>query len=153
MFRTAKLSLTFALIATAQFAYCEPSEPPASTNTDPRQLVTMPDQAREIMRQDMNDHLAAINEIIAYLSENKLDAAAETAETRLGRSSMGKHRGSGMGPGRFMTPDMRNMGWAMHAAATEFAITAQKGDLASSYTAFQKITNSCVACHTSFRTQ
>jgi len=124
-----------------------------SSGGDARQLVSMPDQARELMRKDMLDHLSALNEIIGYLVSNDLDTAADVAETRMGRSSMGKHRGTGMGPGRFMPLEMRNLGWGMHDAATEFSKIAKKGDLKSAYSAFQKVTSSCVACHFSYRTR
>ena len=124
-----------------------------SSGGDLRQLVSMPDQARELMRKDMLDHLSTLNEIIGYLAENNLDAAADVSETKMGRSSMGKHRGTGMGPGRFMPLEMRNLGWGMHDAASEFSKIAKQGDLKSAYSAFQKITSSCVACHYSYRTR
>lgn len=125
----------------------------SSSDVDTRQLVSMPDQARELMRKDMLDHLAALNEIIGYLASNNLDTAADVAEARMGRSSMGKHRGTGMGPGKFMPLEMRNLGWGMHDAATEFSKIAKQGDLESVYSALQKVTGSCVACHYSYRTR
>ena len=67
-----------------------------SSGGDLRQLVSMPDQARELMRKDMLDHLSAFSEIIGYLAENNLDAAADISEARMGRSSMGKHRDTGI---------------------------------------------------------
>ena len=121
--------------------------------SDPRQLVSMPEQAGELMRTDMLDHLSALNEIIGYLGENNLDAAADVAETRMGKSSMGKHRATGMGPGRFMPIEMRNIGWGMHESATEFALVAKEGDLKNANSALQKIITSCVACHYSYRTR
>ena len=125
----------------------------SSSGGDARQLVSMPDQAREFMRKDMLDHLSALNEIIGYLASNNLDAAAEVAETRMGRSSMGKHRATGMGPGRFMPLEMRNLGWGMHDAATAFSKIAKQGDVKNAYNALQKVTSSCVACHYSYRTR
>ena len=125
----------------------------SSSSGDTRQLVSMPDQARKLMRKDMLDHLSALNEIIGYLVSNNLDAAADVAENRMGRSSMGKHRGTGMGPGRFMPLEMRNLGWGMHDAATEFSRIAKQGNLKSAYSALQKVTSSCVACHYSYRTR
>ena len=125
----------------------------SSSSGDTRQLVSLPVQARELMRKDMLDHLTALNEIIGYLASNNLDAAADVAETRMGRSSMGKHRSTGMGPGRFMPLEMRNLGWGMHDAATAFSKIAKQGDLKNAYSALQKITGSCVACHYSYRTQ
>jgi len=122
-----------------------------SPDSDLRHLASMPDEARRLMREDMLDHLAALNEIIGYLAENNLAAAADVAETRMGKSSMGKHRGTGMGPGRFMPLEMRELGWGMHESATEFSLVAKKGDLKSAYNALQKVTSSCVACHYSYR--
>ncbi|WP_038070612.1 cytochrome c [Hydrogenovibrio kuenenii] len=141
---------TSVLLFAVQPAYSEEITP---SGGDLRQLVSMPDQAREFMRKDMLDHLSALNEIIGYLAENKLDAAADVAETRMGRTSMGKHRGTGMGPGRFMPLEMRKLGWGMHDAASEFSKIAKQGDIKSAYSALQKITSSCVACHYSYRTR
>ena len=125
----------------------------ASSAGDQRQLVAMPDQARHFMREDMLTHLSALNEIISNLAVNNLDAAADIAETKMGESSMGKHRASGMGPGRFMPLEMRKIGWGMHEAASEFSRIAKKGDLNSAYSALQKVTSACVACHYSYRTR
>jgi len=124
-----------------------------STASDYRQLVSMPEQARQLMREDMLDHLVTMNEILGYLAESNFSAASEAAETKMGKSSMGKHRGTGMGPGRFMPLEMRNIGWGMHDAATEFSQIAKKGDLKGAYRALQNVTASCVACHYSYRTR
>ena len=155
MFRIVSLVATTVLLFAFHSAHGEESTSAEkeSSDSDPRQLVTMPDQARQLMRQDMLDHLSALTEIIGYLAENNLDAAANTAETRMGKSTMGKHRASGMGPGRFMPLEMRNIGWGMHGSATEFAQIAKKGDLKNAYSALQKVTGSCVACHYTYRTR
>ena len=155
MYKTIFISL---LLFTSQAAHSEETINKAqnvesSSGGDTRQLVTMPDQARILMRKDMLDHLSSLNEIIGYLASNNLSAAAEIAETKMGRSSMGKHRSTGMGPGRFMPLEMRNLGWGMHDAATEFSKIAKQGDLKSAYSALQKVTSSCVACHYSYRTR
>jgi hypothetical protein len=144
------LALLLSPLALAQ----QPVQPPTPA-PDHRQLVSMPELPRALMRTDMQDHLVALNEIFGYLAENNLDAAAETAEKRLGNSSMGKHAGTarGQGPGRFMPDAMRQMGWGMHAAASEFAEVAKGGNTAKTYTALQKVMSGCVACHMSFRTR
>lgn len=49
--------------------------------------------------------------------------------------------------------DHRQLSWGMHDAASEFAQVAKGGDAAKTYTALQKVTSSCVACHMSFRTR
>lgn len=139
------------LLLAALPALAQPPAPPQ----DARQLVDMPDLPRSLMRADMQDHMMALNEIIGYLAENKLDAAAETAEKRMGQSSMGKHAyiARGQGPGRFMPSTMQQMGWNMHDTASEFAKVAKSGDQAKSLAALQQLTSSCVACHMSFRTR
>jgi hypothetical protein len=78
--------------------------------SDPRQLVNIPEQSRLYLRDDMLEHMTALNQIIGYLAVNDFDAAAEVAETKMGKSSMGKHRATGMGPGRFMPLAMGNIG-------------------------------------------
>ncbi len=150
---------TLLLFLMAFISSVESAEPNAkndagsANSTDPRQFVSMPDQARDLMRQDMIEHLATINQILGLLATNDLKTAAETAETKLGKTSMGKHRATGMGPGRFMPMEMRSLGMNMHAAASEFSEVAKKGDLNNAYAAFQKVTNYCVACHYSYRTR
>ena len=125
----------------------------ASDGNDLREFISMPDETRQLLRQDMLDHLAALNEINGYLAENDPAAAADVAETRIGMSSMGKHRASGMGPGRYMPLEMRKIGHGMHASASAFARAARRGDMKGAYQALEKMTGSCVACHYSYRTR
>jgi mono/diheme cytochrome c family protein len=145
------VTLILSLLLPATFAQAQQPAPPQ----DIRQLVNMPDLPRSLMRTDMQDHLVALNEIIGYLAEKNLAAAADTAEKRMGQSSMGKHAymARGQGPGRFMPDTMRQMGWNMHDAATEFAKVAKEGDQIKALAALQQVTSSCVACHMSFRTR
>ena len=124
----------------------------AKAAEDTRQLIKMPPEAIKLIRADMMDHLLAMNEIIGYLATDNLDAAADVAETKMGVQSMGKHRGSGMGPGKFMPVGMRSMGMQMHQSASEFARVAKTGDVKRAYQAFQNVTTSCVSCHYSYRT-
>ena len=160
MHKATSLIVASALWLALPAAYGEtPATAPAApvakeaASQDLRQLATLPDQARQLMRTDMLDHLAALNEIFGYLAEGKLAVAAEVAEKRMGNSSMGKHRATGMGPGRFMPLEMRNLGWGMHDAASEFSRIAAEGDTKKTYAALQKLTGTCVACHYSYRTQ
>jgi len=147
--------ILFALLLPSPLALAQQPVQPPIPPQDYRQLVAMPELPRALMRADMQDHLVALNEIFGYLAENNLASAAETAEKRLGNSSMGKHAvmARGQGPGRFMPDAMRQMGWGMHTAASEFAEVAKGGDTAKTYTALQKVMASCAACHMSFRTR
>lgn len=118
---------------------------------DMRLFVPMPPEARQIMREQMKGFLAALAQIQGYLVEGKLEEAADLAETQMGRTERGKHRG--MGPGRYMPVSMRTLAWNMHDQASTFAEVADGGDLIASYKALQQVQNSCVACHFSYRTR
>jgi hypothetical protein len=121
--------------------------------TDLRTLVELPEKAGRILREDMLDHLAVLNEINRYLSENDLQSAAEVAETGMGKSLLGKYQDQDMRPGRYMPKEMREIGWELHKAASEFATAARQGDLHKTLVAYHHITSTCVACHYSFRTR
>ena len=121
--------------------------------TDFRTLVEMPDKARQILHEDMLDHLAVLNEINRYLAENNLRSAAEVAETGMGRSLLAKYQDEDIRPGRYMPREMRKIGWELHNAATEFAKAARKGNLQKTLQAYHRITSACVACHYSYRTR
>ena len=128
-------------------------EEPETQFTDLRTLVEIPDKALLILQEDMLDHLAVLNEINRYLSENDLRAAAEVAETGMGRSLLSKYQDKDIRPGRYMPKAMREIGWELHAAASEFAQAARKGDLNKTLLAYHRITSACVACHYSYRTR
>ena len=122
-----------------------------SSNTDTRQLVSMPEGAQQILRSDMFDHLVVLNLLLGHLAASEFQQASDLAEARLGNSSRGRHRGTGMGPGRFMPPGMHQLGFAMHQAATDFAETVKNEDTSAALSALQRVTSSCVACHAGFR--
>ena len=127
------------------------AQPPAPS--DSRRLVEMPAESLILLRQDMISHLATLHSIIVALGNGDLKVAADTAEQQLGRVSMGRHRATGMGPGRFMPEKMRSLGWNMHDAADNFAMETRKGNIQGAYAALQNITESCVACHAVYRTK
>ena len=117
---------------------------------DGRIFVPMPPKQRGILREQMKQMLASLTQIQALLAAEKFEEAAELAETTMGRTERGKHRGEG--PGLYMPVPMRALAWGMHDSASEFAETAGKGDLKASYIALQKVQATCVACHYSYRT-
>jgi hypothetical protein len=116
---------------------------------DNRIAVELPAMMQQHMLSNMRDHLAAINEILAFLGNDQLDEAAETAEQRLGMSSLKSHGASHMAG--FMPEGMRQAGTSMHKAASRFALKAQEGDALTAYRALTDITAACVACHSGYR--
>ena len=129
----------------------------ADVPEDPRILVEMPTLQRELMRQEMQEHLRALDRIIGHLAQGEHAAAGELAESTMGLSTMGKHaaiaRHAGGGPGRFMPDSMRQMGIGMHEAASRFATVASEGDHLMTMKALQGLTTSCIGCHMGYRTR
>ena len=118
-------------------------------SNDTRILVELPEMMQQHMLSNMRDHLAAINEILGYLNNDELDKAAETAEYRLGMSSLKAHGATHMA--KFMPEGMRHAGTSMHKAASRFALKAQEGEALSAYQALSDITSACVACHSGYK--
>lgn len=116
---------------------------------DSRQLVKLPEMMQQHMMSNMRDHLMAINEILTNIANDKLDRAAEIAESRLGMSSLKSHGASHMA--KFMPEGMQKTGTNMHRAASRFALKAQEGEALPAYNALSKITSACVACHSNYR--
>lgn len=116
---------------------------------DGRQFVKMPPMMRQHMLSNMRDHLAAMNDILQLMGQGELDKAADVAEQRLGMSAMKGHGGGKMA--KHMPEGMRDIGSAMHHAASRFALKAQEGDAVLAYQVLSEVTASCVACHASYR--
>ena len=125
----------------------------ASVAADTRQLVTMPAAAQEALREEMVGFMSALHEIVSLLGENKLAAAAEVADNRLGMKVMGRHRGAPADaiPGRHMPAAMHEHGRNLHIQASEFAKIARTGDSGKALAALQPITAACVGCHSGYR--
>ncbi|MDR1994767.1 cytochrome C [Azonexus sp.] len=135
-------------LAIALFSLCS-----VAAAEDARQLATLPAPAQEVLRLEMLDNMAALNEILSLLAADQLKEAAEVAETRLGLSTMGRHRDKPFEarPGPHMPPAMHGIGIDGHRAASEFAAAAKSGDRAKTIALLPNLTGACVACHSSYR--
>jgi hypothetical protein len=116
---------------------------------DTRQLVQLPGMMQQHMMANMRDHLSTLNEILADMADDRLDHAAEIAESRLGMTSLESHGASHMA--KFMPEGMQSAGTSMHKAASRFALKAQEGDTLQAYKALAEVTSACVACHSGYR--
>jgi hypothetical protein len=121
----------------------------AGAGSDERELVQLPPMMQEHMLSNMRDHLVALNDILSKMAAGDLDAAAETAESRLGMSALDAHGASHMA--KFMPEGMQSAGTRMHRAASRFALKAQEGEALPAYQALSEITAACVACHEAYR--
>lgn len=122
---------------------------------DTRTLVDYPEMMRIHTLSNMRDHLLALGEIQAALADDRFDQAGEIAEQRLGMSSLDDHGAHEVS--EFMPQKMQEMGTAMHRAASRFAVVANdaavEGDIRRPLAALSRLTQSCVACHASYRLQ
>ena len=130
----------------------------ASTATvadDARELVKLPAPAQEALRQEMQDNLVALNEVLTLMAAGKVREAGEAAEIKLGMSAMGKHRAKPFDarPGPHMPPAMHGIGMDGHKAVSEFAAAAKTGDRDKALALLPNLTTACVACHFSYRTR
>jgi len=129
---------------------------PSGADEDTRELVKLAPEIKAKFLANMRDHISALDDILADIAWGDLKGALETAETRLGMSSLGIHEASKIGP---LLPDpMRLMGKSMHRAASKLVIAVEnaeiedpKATLRSFATALQEVTTQCVACHSSYR--
>ena len=126
-------------------------EEAAEPVSDSRIYVPMPAEQKAILREQMRGFLVTLAQIQGLMADGKLDEAAKIAETNMGRSERGQHKGKG--PGLYMPIPMRTLAWDMHEKASEFAETASQGDVLESYRSLQKLQTSCVSCHFSYSTR
>lgn len=125
--------------------------PSAGAADDVREKVNFPEMMKQHQLSNMRDHLAALSEILALMAKSELDKAADVAERRIGMSSMIAHNASHMAP--YMPKGMQDIGSEMHHAASRFAMNAQEGDLPRALDSLSKVTQQCVACHSTYRVQ
>jgi cytochrome c556 len=120
---------------------------------DARQKVELPAMMQEHMLSNMREHLRALQEIQTALAQHEFDQAADTAEQRLGMSSLEAHDAAHMAP--YLPKPMQDIGTEMHRAASRFARTAQeaavKSDLSPVLAGYSEVLQQCNACHSSYR--
>jgi Cytochrome C' len=124
-------------------------------STDARQAVQFPQTMKDATLTNMRDHLLALAQIQDKLALGDFDAAAHIAETRLGMSSLRSHGSHDVA--KFMPKGMQELGTSMHRSASQFAAVAQTssvtGDLKATLAALSKVTQTCVACHATYKLQ
>lgn len=127
---------------------------PGIANAD-RQSAELPSYVSKQLMSNMRDHLEALEEITLLLAEAKYVQAADTAEKRLGMSSVEIHYQKFVG--KYMPKGMRGIGRQMHEAASDFALSAREaekdGDLNRTLTDLSQVMKQCVACHDVYRAE
>lgn len=142
----------------------------AATAKDSRQAVDFPPEMREHTLSNMRDHLQALSDILAAMSDARYAKAAGIARARLGMDSpsaegckneaapasqMSRTANMDHQMSRFMPEGMRKAGLEMHESASAFAAEAAKagrtGNARAALAALSKVTRQCTACHSAYR--
>jgi hypothetical protein len=118
---------------------------------DNRTVLDLPPDVKVQFLEHMRTHMTSLNDVIQLLSDAKIHQAGELARKEM---AIGK----GMGFGRYMPPEFREMGFEFHKAADEFgrATTdlSEPPDAAAwtkAMNGLAQITARCNACHATFR--
>jgi len=149
------VSALIALLLAATTAHAQdPEAGSPQAIKDPRAIVVkLPENLHITTLGHMRDHLLALQQITAFLAEHKFTEAADTAEQRLGLSSMQVHGAQDLAP--LLPPAMRMLGHQMHQAASDLAVAARDANedkqLEPVLKSLAAVESSCVSCHSVFR--
>jgi hypothetical protein len=116
---------------------------------DNRTPVPLTAMMAEHQKQNMRDHLAAVQEIVAALAADEM-SAVQKATTRIGYSDsmarMCRHMGAG-------APGFTDMALVFHRTADTIAAAAQQSDRKAVTAALAATLGTCVGCHATYRQQ
>ncbi|HLZ96956.1 MAG TPA: hypothetical protein VKP66_03365 [Steroidobacteraceae bacterium] len=119
----------------------------------------------------MRDHVQTLDGILHALAANDYRAASELAADNLGldspsgaackpraaNASVPTHGSMEEMMALYMPEQMRAIGLAMHTSAGEFAVVASRAasthDGKAAVEALSRVTENCVACHSTYRLQ
>jgi hypothetical protein len=116
---------------------------------DSRKPVPLLPMMANHQRQNMRDHLVAVQEIISAMSIDDF-AAVERASARIGYSEQMGQMCTHMGLG---APGFTERALAFHRTADTITAAARKGDDRGVLTALSATLATCTGCHAEFRQQ
>ncbi|MBK5959662.1 hypothetical protein CCR97_15820 [Rhodoplanes elegans] len=135
----------FALLATTAAVRAAPE------SDDPRLLITLPDEVRQTFLEHMRTHMTTLDQVLQLVGSGCVKEAGVLARKEMAI-------GQGLGIGRHMPAEFREMGFAFHRAADDFArvtqTVADPPDAAgwkSLMTGIAAITTQCAGCHGAYR--
>lgn len=118
---------------------------------DNRIAIELPPDVKSQFLEHMRTHLISLNDVMQLISAGKVREAGALARSEM---AIGK----GMGFGRFMPPEFRQMGFDFHRSADDFArMTADMTEpmdaagWSKATNGLAQITARCTACHSAFR--
>ena len=114
---------------------------------DARQPLPLPAMMAEHQKQNMREHLAAVQAIIAAIGRDDMNAVAK-ATARIGYSEamgqMCEHMGAA-------APGFTVMALNFHHTADSIGDAARRGDRGGVLSALDRTLQTCVACHATYR--
>jgi cytochrome c556 len=114
---------------------------------DTRKPLFLPMMMAEHQKQNMRDHLAAVQAIVDALARDDMDGVAKAA-ARMGYSEamgqMCEHMGAA-------TPGFTAIALSFHHTADAIGEAARRGDRQAVLTALDRTLQTCVACHATYR--
>jgi cytochrome c556 len=119
-----------------------------STNAgDTQQPLPLPAMMADHQKQNMREHLAAVEAIIAAIGRDDMTAVSKAA-ARLGYSEamaqMCEHMGAA-------APGFTPMALNFHHTADTIGEAARRGDRAGVLSALDRTLQTCVGCHATYR--
>lgn len=134
-------------IVLATLAGCRNAEHAPVANLDSRTPVPLTAMMATHQKQQMRDHLRAVEEITSALATSDFDAIAKSA-ARIGWSDqqamMCKHMGAG-------APGFAEVGEHFHKTADTIAEAARQRDSAGVAAALGATLQTCTGCHETYR--
>lgn len=114
---------------------------------DTRQPLPLPAMMAEHQKQNMREHLAAVQAIVAAVGREDMDGVAK-ATARIGYSEamgqMCEHMGAA-------APGFTTMALNFHHTADTISDAARRGDRAGVLSALDRTLQTCVGCHATYR--
>jgi cytochrome c556 len=114
---------------------------------DTRQPLPLPAMMAEHQKQNMRQHLAAVQAIIAAITRDDMDAVAKAAASIGYSEAMGQmceHMGAA-------APGFTVMALNFHHIADTIGDAARRGDRAGVLSALDRTLQTCVGCHATYR--
>jgi cytochrome c556 len=114
---------------------------------DARKPLALTAMMAEHQKQNMREHLAAVQAIVAAIARDDMNAVAK-ASARIGYSEAMGQMCAHMGAA---TPGFTPMALNFHHVADTIGEAARRGDRAGVLTALDRTLQTCVACHAAYR--
>lgn len=124
-----------------------PSPQAALDALDPRTPVPLLPQMAWHQKQNMQDHLIAVQEIVNALATDDLSTVAKAA-SRIGLSDQMQQTCEHMGAG---AAGFTERALTFHRQADEIAAAATRGDKQEALVALGRTLSTCTSCHATFR--